>query len=832
MRNISKGFDIKQVFPIYAVENDFLINKVAEITAAYRLTLPEIFTVSREDYESLHSLWVRAIKVLPEFTVICKQDWFTKEKYKSVRKVNEEPGYLETSYLETSYREHFEGRPYLKHTCYLFVTQSRKGRSKLQSLDSMLLKGSVVPHDVNKKMFDTFADSVLQFEQIIKDSEIIKIERLNCEQLIGTKDFEGVLSKYMNLCQDDKRQPLQDLVINDGELKVGDKHVVVHTISSADELPHIIGTDLRYEAYSTEQSDCLVSFAAPLGMLSTCDHVYTQVIFKNDGEEIKRELEKNSDKMYSLQQLSSSNLINKEFIDAFLEMASVQKLTAVRSHCNVMAWSDDRDELRQIKNEVGSSIAKMGCKIRHNTTDGPVLFWSGIPGNAGDFPREETYITFLENALCFFTGETSYQDSPSEKGIKMSDRITGKPVHVDISDYPQEQGIITNGNKFVIGPSGSGKSFLMNHILRHYYEQDSHTIIVDMGNSYEAQCIMINEATNGADGIYYTYTEENPIAFNPFYTQDKIYDVEKKDSLKTLIISLWRRDGNINDTERVTVERAVSEYLKLIQSGEVEPSFNTFYEFVDIEFREMLRNDSKFKPEMFDIDSFLYVLKSFYKGGEFDYLLNSKEELDLLNKRFIVFEIDAIKDNKTLFPVVTLVIMEAYINKMRRLKGVRKILMMEEAWKAIAKDGMAEYIKYLYKTVRKYYGEVLMVTQEIEDIIDSQIVKDSIINNSGCKILLDQNNYRNKFDVIQKLLALSDKEKGQILSINRSNRPNTKYKEVWIGLGGKQSAVYATEVSRAEAWCYTTKESEKHKLFTLYKNTGNMHKAIAQMVGE
>ncbi|WP_085537255.1 TraG family conjugative transposon ATPase [Massilibacteroides vaginae] len=823
MQNVSKGFDIRQVFPIYAVENDFLISKSAEITAAYKLVLPEIFTLSKEDYEGIHSVWLRAIKVLPAYTIISKQDWFTKSTHDRTS-LNDD-----ATFLENAYRKHFSGRPYLKHSCYLYITKSRKGRSKIQSVDSMLLRGHIVPQEVNSKSFDQFADSILQFEQILKDSGIIQIERVGTDGLLGTKENEGILGKYMNLTQEDNRLPLQDFVIDDDGVKIGDNRIVVHTISSADQVSPIVSTDLRYEQYSTENCDCLVSFVAPLGLLLTCNHIYNQVIFIEDSDEIKRELEKTSDKMYSLQQLSSSNLVNKEFIDAYLELSSTLKLTSVRCHCNVMAWSDDKEELRQIKNEVGSSIAKIGCRIHHNTTDSPVLFWSSIPGNAGDFPREETYITFLENALCFFASETNYQDSPSPKGIRLSDRITGKPVHVDISDHPQEVGIITNGNKFVIGPSGSGKSFAMNHFLRHYYEQDSHIIIVDMGNSYEAQCIMINEATKGEDGIYYTYTEENPIAFNPFFTEDKIYDVEKKDSLKTLILSLWRREGNVNDTERVTVERAVSEYIKQLQSGKVKPSFNTFYEFVDVEFREALQNDPKFKPDMFDIDNFLYVLQPYYKGGEFDYLLNSEEDLDLLNKRFIVFEIDAIRDNKTLFPVVTLVIMEAYVNKMRRLKDIRKILMMEEAWKAIAKDGMAEYIKYLYKTVRKYYGEVIMVTQEIEDILDSEIVKDSIVNNSGCKILLDQSNYKNKFGNIQKLLALSDKDKAQILSINRSNRPNSKYKECWIGLGGKQSAVYAIEVSRKEAWCYTTKESEKHRLFSLYKKLGSMHKAIEQL---
>lgn len=824
MRNTSKGIDLESVFPLYAVENGYMINKAAEITAAYELTLPEIFTVSTEDYDSMHSAWLRAIKVLPDYTVICKQDWFVKEKYELDFNRNEE-----SSFLQNAYDRHFNERPFMNHKCYLYITQTRKSRSRIQSIDSMLLKGRFVPQEVNKKTLDTFIDSISQFEQIIKDSGNIQIRRLLSDDILGTDAKPGLLEKHMSLSLDDKKQPLQDIVFDGGDVKIGDNHIVLHTISAATDLPSVVGTELRYEKYSTENSSCLLSFAAPLGLLLTCNHVYTQVIFKDDGEEIKKELEKNAARMFSLQQLSSSNLVNKEFIDEYLESASVHKLTMVRSHCNVIAWSDDKEELRQIKVEVGSAIAQLGCSIRHNTTDCPAIFWSSIPGNAGDFPREETYITFLENALCFFTGETNYQDSPSPFGIKLSDRITGKPVHVDISEYPMEKGIITNRNKFVIGGSGTGKSFLMNHIMRQYYEQLSHIIIVDMGNSYQGLCTMINERTNGTDGIYYTYTEENPIAFNPFYTADNVYDPEKTDSLKTLILSLWRREAVVNETERVSVETGVSEYIQRIQEGKVKPSFNTFFEFMSKEYREILDNDPLFKPEMFDLNSFLYVLKPFYRGGEFDYLLNSEAEIDLLNKRFIVFEIDSIKDNKTLFPVVTLVIMEAFINKMRRLQDIRKVLMMEEAWKAIAKDGMAESIKYLYKTVRKYYGEVVMVTQEIEDIVSSAVVKDSIINNSGCKILLDQSSYKKKFDMLQAMLGLTDKEKGQILSINLSNRPKTKYKEVWIGLGGKQSAVYATEVSREEAWCYSTEEKEKVQVLKEYKKTGNYEKAIENL---
>jgi len=262
------------------------------------------------------------------------------------------------------------------------------------------------------------------------------------------------------------------------------------------------------------------------------------------------------------------------------------------------------------------------------------------------------------------------------------------------------------------------------------------------------------------------------------------------------------------------------------------PCFNSFYDFLRDEFVRILKED-RVKEKDFDVENFLYVLRPYYKGGEFDYLLNATENLELLKERFIVFELDNIKDHPILFPVVTIIIMEVFISKMRKLKGVRKMILIEEAWKAIAKEGMAEYIKYLFKTVRKFYGEAIVVTQEVEDIISSPIVKQAIINNSDCKILLDQSKYQNKFDLIQQLLGLTEKEKALVLSINKANDPSRKYKEVFISLGGMLSKVYATEVSLEEYLAYTTEESEKIKVQAYAKKwNGDIKKGIAELAND
>ena len=792
---------------------------------AFEVTLPELFTVSSQEYEALHGVWLKAVKVLPDYTVVHKQDIFVQEQYRS------DIGKDDLSFLSRSFERHFNERPYLQHTCYLFLTKTTKEHSRTTSSFNALTRGFIIPKEMqDKETVTRFMESCGQFERIVNDSGLIRIIRLTDEEIIGTKNSAGIIEKYFSMSQEDTTC-LQDLSLGAGEMKVGDNYLCLHTLSDPEDLPSNVSTDCRYERLSTDRSDCRLSFAAPIGILLTCNHVVNQYLFIDDSAESLRKFEQTARNMHSLSRYSRSNQINREWIEEYLNEAHSKGLTSIRAHCNVMAWSDDREKLKRIKNDVGSQLALMEAKPRHNTVDVPTLFWAAIPGNAGDFPFEESFHTFIEQALCLFIGETSYKDSLSPFGIRMVDRLTGKPVHLDISDLPMKNGTITNRNKFILGPSGSGKSFFTNHMVRQYYEQGTHVLLVDTGNSYQGLCNLIHARTHGEDGIYFTYKEDDPIAFNPFYVEDGVFDIEKKESIKTLILTLWKRDDEPpTRAEEVALSNAVNLFLANIRNDrDNRPSFNTFYEFIRDEYQDILK-EKRTREKDFDVFNFLNVLEPYYRGGEYDYLLNSDKQLDLLGKRFIVFELDNIKDNKVLFPIVTIIIMETFINKMRKLKGVRKMILLEEAWKAISKEGMAEYLKYLFKTVRKFFGEAVVVTQEVEDIISSPIVKGTIINNSDCKILLDQRKYVNKFDEIQALLGLTDKERAQILSINMANNPSRKYKEVWIGLGGTQSAVYATEVSLEEYYCYTTEETEKLELFRLSEKLGgNIELAIKQL---
>ncbi|CAL1519133.1 hypothetical protein MMC2321_02878 [Chitinophaga sp. MM2321] len=348
-----------------------------------------------------------------------------------------------------------------------------------------------------------------------------------------------------------------------------------------------------------------------------------------------------------------------------------------------------------------------------------------------------------------------------------------------------------------------------------------------MGHSYRGLCDMVN-------GYYFTYSENNPIKFNPFFIgEGDNLDTETKESIKTLLLALWKSDTEVyKRSEYVALSNAITGFFdKMERHPEIFPCFNSFYEYLKEDFVNLLKTDNV-KEQDFDINNFLFVTRPYYLGGEFDFLLNATENLDLLQERLIIFELDEIKNHAILFPVATIIVMQVFLNKMRKLKGVRKMILIEEAWKALMKEGFAEYIKYLFKTVRKFFGEAIVVTQEVEDIISSPVVKQAIINNSDCKILLDQSKYANKFDLIQDLLGLTEKEKALALSINKSNDPSLKYKEVFISLGGVHSKVYRTEVSPEEYLAYTTEQLEKVKVMEYAERFGSIQKGIEILARE
>ncbi|HEY4197587.1 MAG TPA: TraG family conjugative transposon ATPase, partial [Mucilaginibacter sp.] len=799
----------EKIFPIYKVEHDCMVSVQGDLTIAYRLSLPEIFTLSEDDYEVYHQSWVRAIKVLPKNSIVHKQDIFIRNAYQGAVG-------LSANFLTSAADRHFSGRPFLDHTCYLMLTQKAIDRKQANSAFSGILRKNITPKQTtDERMLPEFLEKAGQFERILCDSGLLKLKRLDNDELAGTEASAGILEQYCFLLSPDDRPMIKDIHLKD-RVQVGDQHAQLFTLGDAEDLPALCGSRMSYEKYSTDKTKFPIGFTTQLNLLLDCNHMYNQYLFIGDTGKTLKMLEAKKLRLQSLSTYSRENAIGRDATNDFLNEAIGQQRLPVKAHFNVLAWTDKREELQDIKNLVGSAMAQIGASSKMESDGAAQIWWGGIPGNAADFPANDTFDTFLEQGTCFLNLEGNYRSDPPVEGIRFCDRLTGKPVFIDLFDAPRKTGITSNMGMLVCGTSGGGKSMTVNHILRTLYDQGAHCVTVDIGGSYKGLCELVG-------GYYFTYEEQNPIRFNPFYLLDgQRLDTEKKESLKALLVTLWKQENeSFMRSEYVALSNALQGYyLHLEANKSIFACFNSFYEFLQSHYVAILKGQNV-KDKDFDIDNFLYVLQPYYKGGEFDYLLNATENLNLLDQRFVVIELDSIKDHPILFPVVTLIVMEMFITKMRNLKGVRKVLTIDEAWKAIANSGMAGFIQYAFKTIRKFNGIPNVVTQELDDLISSPIIKDAIINNADIKILMDMRKFMNKFDKLQDTLGMSDKGKAQVLSVNKDNR------EIYIDLGGQVMKVFKNELCPEEYYAYTTEGRERVKVQDYAAKYGSVEKGIA-----
>ena len=808
---------LEDLLPIYRIEQDCLIARNGAVSVVFELELPEVFSLSAQDYEAFHQLWLKILNLLPAPAIFHKQDWFVTRKVQGAFAEKE-------AFLDQSSERHFHERPYAEHRCFVILclpTQRNRGHYG----SSSLLKPRMLAREVLRpEGLEGFLEAASRIQALMEASPYLKAHRLDADALAGTPEARGLLERYVSL--DAEAEALADLQLRP-ELAFSGRPCVCFSLSDPSQLPALLGVKRQVGDPLPDGSALCLGFAHPLGERLSGDHIYNQILIREETASTMKRLERRRLRLQALSARSRENALARDATQHFLEEALQESRCLVRAHFHVLAASEPGEQ-RALRSRLASAFSAMDLVPRQETDTQALLWWGCFPGNEAEFPLEETFDCFAEQASCLFHMESHSRSSLSPIGLRLGDRLSGRPLHVDLSDEPLKKGLIANRNKFILGPSGSGKSFFTNHMVRSAYEQGSHIVLVDLGGSYEGLCRLLG-------GRHISYTDQAPLRFNPFrLPRAGAVDLDKKESLKALLFSLWKKEHEENRrSEYVSLSAALDGYYRnLGEEGAAQASFNGFYAYAASAFRAWLAREGV-RREDFDLDNFLYVLRPFYQDGEFQDLLNATEPMDLLQERLIVFELDSIRDHPILLPAVTLMIMEVCMAKMRRLKGIRKIILIEEAWKAIAREGMAEYVKYLFKTVRKSFGEAIVVTQELEDILESDHIRQAILNNADCKILLDQSKYRQQFGRIQQWLGLSEQEKVQVLSLNQHPDGHHRYKEVFISLGGRHCRVYRTEVSPEEYYTYTTEEREKllvQERCSAYG--GNMQAALRSLVLE
>ena len=789
--------NLESILPILGFNGDVQVSNNLDLTIGFRLRLPEVLSSSTEQLYMLHDTFQRMINLLPAGSFIHKQDFFLIDEFhpeEQVDSVNESKA-NQTGSLNDSYLKHFDGRRYLKHHCCFYISLLNKGLLK-SYLESALIF-SRKERNLEKLQYDKInelrSNIVAMFTQ-----NGLSCEPITREEAIGDDRSLGLIERFLSLNFTENHPALGGIDFRD-RLKVMDQFVEILSLSDYSHIP----AELR-PASEHPQTSLPVSLVYPVSYHLPFSHITNQFIYIPDQQEIKGFLENSYKKIFSLSKFSSENKVNSGLIESFLDQVQTSGEKIVKTHFNVMLFDPSLKDLKQHKSETASAFSMMNCFPYQHTHDLPMLFFSCVPFST-QLPETELFITQVPQACCLTNFEGELKNSQSDFIIRLSDRLEGCPVKIDISDEPMQRHLIHNRNKIIIGGSGSGKSFFTNHLLRQYAESENcHIVLLDVGRSYELLTHYLNERLKDQGGaMMVEFTTENPISFNPFILEGEL-DIERKQTILSVIYTIYKE--NLSEMEKDVIAHSVTAFF---ESDKNEgKSFNGFYEFCQNYIPNLVNEQSI----QFNANEFFFILGKYYRGGEYDYLLNKEMDTDeFFHCPFIVFELDNIKEHPVIFPVATLIIIDIFMQKMRRLKGVRKVICIEEAWKAIATPQMASYIKYFYKTIRKFFGEAMVVTQEVDDVISSPVIRDAIINNADTRILLDMSKFRNKFQSISDTLGLSEFQKEQVLSINKNLPSGRKLKEVFIGLGS-YSQVYALEVSKPEYYCYTSEQSEKEML--------------------
>jgi len=790
-----KNINLSQRMPIWKIENHLVLSKTQAISAKLVLTMPEAYSLSEGGLEAIADMFNRIVKAIPNGYILHKQDYYVPRTYKRNGQG--------TTFLSAAYERKFNERAFLEHRCYLIITKNPLADAFTSNILTTLISGRLVKRDIS--------DSLSEFENTLrKVQHIISAAGID-NRLLQGKEIVQLLNEYYNL---GSRQILKDIAFEKDFIRIGDNQVVIYNSIAADiEMPSEIDSAVNIDEFFDR------SVTYPIGIGFAFPHIVNTIIRKNDPNILVKLLSRKREKILSMTFKSRENEQLVIEYDNCLSAQIDSGAILVYVNQNVMLWGKG-EALVKAENQLNNALTKMEVFVQRNFNCANV-FWACTPGNAADLPESEYQIQFSDTACLFFPIETNPKNSGIE-GVKFSERDYGIPITVDIWDMPMKRGWITNRNMFVLGPSGSGKSFFVNFMVRQLLEQGYHITIIDVGGSYRRLC-------NYMGGRYYEYTAKSKMAFNPFFVPDgESKNLEEQESLKTLIFTLWKGENqDISKEEYTILSKCIISYYEYlnrvdINKEKVEANFNSFYQFVTTEFAELLLEEEK---AYFDFVSFKMVLKPYYKGGEYDYLLNSAEEFSIADLPFCVFELDEIKDHPVIFPIVALVIMDAFIAKMRKYKAIKKIILIEEAWSAISNAGMAEFLKYLYKTVRKFNGSVGIITQELEDIIGNPFVKNTILNNADIQILLDQTKYQTRFEDLAKLLGLPESETKKVMSINKVPLAGERSKDVYIRLG-QVGKVYSVLVPPEEVAMYTTEAADSVMIDELAEKHGDLEYGI------
>lgn len=797
---MKKQYNHNDINPFIGNEGNVMIGRNGELTMGFEMYFPPIFTVAEEVNDAFVEKFTQGIKILPDFCRIHRQDFFG-EKFLDIKKLmtgKEKENFFEKEYIRT-----FSARPVFYQRSYIYFTLIPKAYHNISVGMSNAIKSK--GYLKNKTSMAEFVGQVEQFisflSSVINQDEEGQPPRIRFRLLspsdylknVSSSNDDGVLAKHLFLSD-----PIYSDISYDKTtqvLRVGEKIVDIFSVSDLDKMPGEVSSSIGYDVYN----ELPASWGTYLGPMIRFPHIVNTFIIKGSQEGEKSSLDRKKNLLRSFATVSRSNSLGEEQIEGFLNYVEEEKASIIDFHLNVIVWDRDERALAVKRQSISTMLTTLGCENpkaeQYNKLN---LFIASLAGNSINIFDEYRAKTLDVVGAIMLNYAGLQETNLQEKGFRVLDRLSKSPVKIDLDEPYEKYGF--NKNMFVLGGSGAGKSFAMNHYLNGELESGADVLIIDIGKSYEGLCSAYN-------GKWFEFKEDAPLSFNPFVLSEydwnateKTLNDEKAQALAGIIKVLWKgsdADVTFSQTETTLLLNLLNDYYRF----DIEKRcFNTFYEYVSsYEFESSIN---------FHKGDFLHNLKICYHGGNYSQLLNAETTASLLDEKLIIFELDNIKKNKLLLPIVTTVVMDTFVSKMRN-KGGKKIIVFEEAWAALSNDEMSSLIQWLAKTARKFNSKLIVVTQELDDILKSKIGQ-SLISNCTEKFLLDLSNFKKSFEKIKEILGLTNFQEKQIFSINKGKEPGDKSRDFYIGFQYGKSTVAQVSVSRAEALLYTSSQEEKN----------------------
>jgi conjugation system TraG family ATPase len=808
-------------FPIIgATDFGALLSRNGDITFCYECSFANLNSLSSDDYVQINQNFKNAFSSLPANTLLHAQTFFTFNYY-SEGDINLQASsetYLGGANERLLFEKRFkETKSYLFFT-YVNIAPTKKTLST-NGIFSSLLK--IDQKNFQPDAIEKFQNSIAIFLRTLGQGLDFSSQLVNQADLLGTKSHLNLCEKYLMLTQDAQDSMKDVIYLRDKNcLKVGDKYCGIYNIDSVLSINDTIADFTGDKNLSTEISFFPSALCKPFTHKIDGECIYNVVIYKESIENIKSSLQSLIKQKSGILSFSEENESSLSDTKAFLQnlIDGSGRLSPVRFCANLIFWnSDSYEDFKLLKSQINDGFKKVDLIPFECNEEMPIVFMNTMPGNAGNIGSDQMILTYNMVGSSFLNFEETFAyDGKSALGLPLVNR-NGSRVIVDVfaeSGNSRQRKAITGYNFFCLGPTGSGKSVLMNYLVRWAVESGAFVMLVDVGHSYENLC------KNYLKGSYFSFGDEIPIQINPFVVEKDMPSERRLDMILKMLLKAWKGEDLPSKLDENIILQSISYYYNYVSTQKKDDvlitlCFNTYYEYMAIVFRDKELQHLN-TSNRFDLNHFLDVLKIFYAGGIYGEILNASYNIDLKNERFIVFELDNIKGNKVLFPLVVLYMMGTYEEILKEKLNQRKYLIIEEAWKAIMSDMFAEYIKEVYKTARKFKGTIGLVTQELDDIISSPIIKETVVTQSDIKFILSMSKYMKKIDKIASVLSLEDKHVSMLLSLNRDLKPDDRFREIMIQWTNEVYGVYGILLSHKEYWAYTTEAPEKNLVKFLY----------------